>query len=253
MQYRYATTKTNYSDYASGCVFYGTPGHPAFPIRLASEIYQACQAHRAKGGFTSPSVLYDPVCGGAYLLSTLAYLHWETIHSIIGSDIDRGILDTAERNLALLTLEGVDKRIQEIESHYQAFGKQSHKDALASAHRLRDLLQKHSRNQTINQAVFCADALDASALHRRLGVGAVDIVMADIPYGIHTRWQIADSSIQNPIIQMLSGLLPVLSAGAVVGIASDKKTRVVHPLYTRLERFQSGKRKVVILSPLIQE
>jgi antitoxin HigA-1 len=31
MPYRFATEKNDYSDYAGGHVFYGTPGQPAFP------------------------------------------------------------------------------------------------------------------------------------------------------------------------------------------------------------------------------
>ncbi|TFG68231.1 MAG: rRNA methyltransferase [Anaerolineales bacterium] len=249
MPYRYAIEKTDYSDFASGCVFYGAPGHPAFPIRLASEIYQACLALRVKGGLTSRCVLYDPVCGGAYHLSVLAYLHWETIHSVIGSDVDKEIIATAERNIGLLTLEGVETRIQKIEGLFHAYGKQSHKSALASALRLRDQLLTHTRYHTINQAVFCADALDATALQNHLGDVTADIVFADIPYGMHSRWQIADTSIQYPITHMLSSLLPVLAEGGIVAVAADKSAQVTHPLYMRVERFQSGKRQVILLKP----
>ena len=42
MEYKFASERTNYTDLASGNVFYSLPGHPAFPVRLASEIYQRC-------------------------------------------------------------------------------------------------------------------------------------------------------------------------------------------------------------------
>ena len=51
MQYLYATERPDYSDLASGRVFYSLPGHPAFPIRLASEIFQRCLAFRRAAGF----------------------------------------------------------------------------------------------------------------------------------------------------------------------------------------------------------
>ena len=114
MLYRFASERRDYSDYASGRVFMGRPGHPAFPIRLASELFQRCLAVRRAGGLTGPCVLYDPCCGGAYLLSTLAYLHWHEIDRVIGSDIDEEALALAARNLSLLTLEGLDRRIQDL-------------------------------------------------------------------------------------------------------------------------------------------
>ena len=46
MQYRYAREQTDFSDFSSGRVFYSLPGHPAFPVRLAGEIFQRCIEHR---------------------------------------------------------------------------------------------------------------------------------------------------------------------------------------------------------------
>lgn len=247
MPYQYVVNKPDYADYASGCVFYGAPGHPAFPIRLASEIYQACYAERAKGGLTGPCLLYDPVCGGAYHLSVLAYLHRETIHTVIGSDIDNEILMTAERNLGLLSLEGMDKRIQEIESLVDTYGKNSHISALTSAYRLRNDLMKRTGPHNIHTDVFCADALDSSTLKIQLGDVTADIVIADIPYGIRSSWQIADTSILNPTTQMLNSLLPILSKGAIVAIATGKGVKISHPVYHRVQRFKIGKRQVVLL------
>src|SRR5438128_795255 len=40
MPFKFAVERENYADYASGKVFYNLPGHPAFPVRLASEIFQ---------------------------------------------------------------------------------------------------------------------------------------------------------------------------------------------------------------------
>jgi len=250
MPYRYVIEKSDYTDYASGRVFHGAPGHPAFPIRLASEITQACFAHRVKRGLTDPCVLYDPVCGGAYHLSVIAYLHWEKIHTVIGSDVDNDILATAERNLGMLSLKGLDKRIQEIETMSKAYGKKSHADALTSAHRLRKHLLQRIRLHRMDSAVFCADAMDSAALKRNLGGITPDIAIADIPYGIRSRWHLVNPAIRNPIMHMLSSLLPILSNGAIVAIAADKGSKISHPLYRRIERFQIGKRKVILLASI---
>ena len=50
MQYKFAKEQPDYSDLASGRVFYSLPGHPAFPVRLASEVFQRCLAHREDAG-----------------------------------------------------------------------------------------------------------------------------------------------------------------------------------------------------------
>jgi len=60
MEYKFATDRANYADLASGHVFYSLPGHPAFPVRLASEIYQRCLALRGQG--PSPCTIFDPCC-----------------------------------------------------------------------------------------------------------------------------------------------------------------------------------------------
>jgi hypothetical protein len=249
MPYRYALQKVDYTDYASGRVFFGAPGHPAFPIRLASEIFQACLTQRFQWGYHMPCVLYDPVCGGAYHLAVLAYLHWEAIWMIIGSDIDHEILKTAERNLGLLTLDGMDQRIKDIEAHVNAYGKKSHMTALESAIDLRYQLQKRLQQHHIDTNIFCSDVMETAALALNFKAVTADIVIADIPYGIHSSWQLKDTSIQNPVKNMLDSVLPILSKGAILAIAADKQATLSHPSYRRLERFQVGKRKVVLLSP----
>src|SRR5512147_836937 len=105
MQYKYETENQDYSDFASGRVFYSIPGHPAFPVRLASEIFQRCLAHRETIYQNStPCTLYDPCCGTAYHLSVLGVLHGKHIHQIVGSDIDDKAIALARRNLGLLNL-----------------------------------------------------------------------------------------------------------------------------------------------------
>ncbi len=135
MQYQYAKERPDYSDLTSGRVFYSLPGHPAFPVRLASEIFQRCIMFRKTlYKNQTPCALYDPCCGTAYHLGVLGYLHGEYIREIIGSDIDAKVISLAARNLEMLSLSGLDKRINEITIMLEQYGKNSHKDALKSAH-----------------------------------------------------------------------------------------------------------------------
>ena len=100
MQYKYVKEQLDYSDFASGRVFYSMLGHPAFPVRLASEIFQRCVASRKTiYNNSTPCTLYDPCCGAAYHLSVLAYLHREHIREVIGSDIDEKAVTLANQNL----------------------------------------------------------------------------------------------------------------------------------------------------------
>src|SRR4029077_18014228 len=114
MHYQFAIEQPNYSDLASGRVFYSRPGYPPFPIRLASEIFQRCMAIRTAEHLSTPCVLFDPCCGAAYHLSVLAYLHREYIREVIGSDVEEVAIALAKRNLDLLSLSGLDRRIGEI-------------------------------------------------------------------------------------------------------------------------------------------
>ena len=245
MEYKFATKYSNYSDLASGYVFYSLPGHPAFPIRLASEIYQRCLAHRGKPDV--PCTLFDPCCGAAYHLSILAYLHWDSICRVICSDIDEKAVQLAERNLGLLTPAGMERRSREIAAMVHLYGKTSHKDALESIHRLLEQVNCLTAVRTIQTRVFRSNTADAAALKKGLEDTAVDIVFTDIPYGQHSQWQeISDS---NPPWSMLEALRQVLSLESIVAITSDKHQKVTHEGYKRLEKFQIGKRQVVILRP----
>lgn len=252
MPYRFATQQMDYSDLASGQVFYSLPGHPAFPIRLASEIFQRCLAQRAGVDNTERMILYDPCCGTAYHLSTLVYGHWPALQEVIGSDIDSEAVVWARRNLALLTPEGLEQRIQELAGKYDLYGKASFQAAIQSAGRLRDQVVSLAQQHPMKTRVFQASALDAEQLRLHLSGTRVDIVLTDIPYGQQSAWQVEtlDPTL-NPAEQMLEALHPILHAESIVAVASDKQQKVRHDKYKRMERFQVGKRQVVLLKPLL--
>jgi SAM-dependent methyltransferase len=245
MPYIFTTERHNGADYAGGRIFYSLPGYPAFPVRLVSEIFQRCLALREADGLTAPCTLYDPCCGGAYHLATLAYLHGEHIASIAASDIDMDVLALARRNLELLTLPGLDRRIAELELLWADYGKRSHVEALASAERLRERLLALTERRTIPVFVFHADALDGLHTLAELGARSVDVVITDVPYNRLSTWR--GNAVSDPLARMLEALHPVLAPGAVVAIASDKGQTAAHPAYRRADRFQIGKRRVVLL------
>lgn len=246
MQYKYEKTPLDYSDLASGRVFYSVPGHPAFPVRLASEIFQRCLAHReAIYSRLDPCTLYDPCCGAAYHLSVLGYLHAKHIQEIIASDVDEKAADLANRNLGLLSAAGLDRRISEITTMIEKYDKESHKDALMSAESLRGQLTE----QGIATRVFQASATDDETISKNIGVKSVDIVFTDVPYGLHSRWESTNES-TNPVWSMLDALLNVLSSSSIAAIVSDKGQKALHERYQRIEQFQVGKRRVTILRPV---
>jgi 23S rRNA (guanine2535-N1)-methyltransferase len=251
MQYKYAKERLDYSDVSGGRVFYSVPGHPAFPVRLASEIFQRCVAHRETiYGISTPCVLYDPCCGAAYHLSVLAYLHREHIQEVIGSDIDEKAVAVAERNLGLLQIDGLDKRAHDISKMFEQYGKESHKDALRSAAILKKRLSTLTEKHSLETKVFEASAMDGKEILKQIKPKSVDIVFTDVPYGQHSHWRNTDANpLANPIGLMLEALAGVLSPSSIVAIASDKQQKAVHERFQRIEHFQAGKRRVVILKP----
>lgn len=243
MEYKFATERANYADLASGHVFYSLPGLPAFPVRLASEIYQRCLALR--GQVTTPCTIFDPCCGAAYHLSTISYLHWDSICRVICSDIDEKAVSLAERNLGLLTPGGMERRSREISAMVHLYNKESHKGALESLTRMQEQVTRLTAVRPIQTHIFRANAVDAGSLREDLQGAVIDVVFSDVPYGQHSQWK--QTQVNNPIWAMLETLLEFLTPKSIVAIASDKLQKVAHEKYQRLEKFQIGKRQVVIL------
>lgn len=242
MSYKYATENINYEDYSSGRVFYNQHGTTSFPVRLTSEIFQRCMNILKQNEFNGPYSIYDPCCGGAYLLTTIGFLFGNNISKIYASDVDETVLELANKNLSLLTQTGLDNRIEQINKMISDYNKTSHEEALKSALRL-----KHSLNElshTIDTTCFIADAAKTDKIDK------IDIVITDLPYGDIVSWVNASNE-NEAVLKLLDNLFPKLSTNAVVAITSTKKTSINHNNYKRVDHFKIGKRQVVILQPLL--
>jgi tRNA G10 N-methylase Trm11 len=181
----------------------------------------------------------------------LAYLHREHIQEVIGSDIDEKAIALAGQNLGLLGTAGLDKRISEISNMFKLYKKDSHKDALASGYILKNRISAFAQERPLITKVFQASATDSKAMIKHVKAKSVDIVFTDIPYGQHSHWQSLNSNeLVDPLWSMLNALIEVLSTSSIVAIVSDKQQKVSHKDFQRVEQFQIGKRRVVILKPV---
>lgn len=247
MPYRFATQDLDYSDYAAGRVLYSQPDMPAFPVRLASEIFQ--RAHQILQR-QQPLMVYDPTCGGAYHLCAIGFLHNRWIDTIAASDADEEVLALARRNLSLLSPTGLQRRVKEIEDLLARYGKTSHLEALSSAHALKTQLSDTSRPVQIH--TFQANAMERGELQKGLAGKRIDLVISDVPYGQLSSWHLPEANTTNrndPLWRMLDALLWVLSPTSLVAIAADKRQKITHAGYRRVQRFILGKRQVAFLTP----
>ncbi len=248
MAFKFATERENYSAYAGGQVFYNLPGRPAFPVRLASEIFQRCLHLRSAKGLPAPVRLYDPCCGGAYHLAVLAYLHWDKILEISASDINGETLSVAQRNLSLLTPDGLQQRTSEIEEMQRLYKKDSHTEARHSAGILKEKLQQNLETRAIPVRVFQADALRPGEIRERMGASKPDLVISDIPYGLRSQWILpAGAASVDAVWLLLENLRGVLADTALVAIASGKEQKIAHENYKQVGKLKLGKRQVVML------
>lgn len=141
-----------------------------FPVRLVNEIYRRClQYSNKKTGIC----LYDCCCRGGYSLTVLGLLNQQSISKVIASDIDIKMLEIANKNLSLLTQNGIICRTNEINSLYQQYHKESHKNAIKSSKKIINLIIKE-----IDVQLFQANALQSIQVEIK-----PDIIFTDVPYG----------------------------------------------------------------------
>ncbi len=248
MNYRFAVENWSYEDFSSGRVFYNQKGTTSFPVRLASEIYQLCKSILIKHGCDEPYILYDPCCGGAYLLATLGFLHGQEISKIYASDVDEEVIPLAQRNLALLSKKGVDQRITEIQKMFEEFGKESHSQALESSLNLRSTLEK--QNKSIGVKCFVSDITKNNSLIN--AVHDVNMIITDLPYGEIVSWNSMEHE-SEAVEKLLSNVHQVMANNSVIAIISKSKSKIKHKDFEKLERFVIGKRQITILKPINED
>ncbi len=245
MNYLYAPN-VSYENYASGRVLYHRTGRPNYPVRLAGEIFGRCLSYLGK---KSGVRLYDPCCGGGYLLTVLGLLYPDAFAVLAGSDADEGAVILSRQNLALLTEDGLNMRLRQLEKLYEQMGKPSHLDAQQSARRF--LTTIRNRVDPPLLMTFQSDALCPIPSHLICPPAfPSDIVFTDVPYGDLTVWtgNVPDTS---AVQQLLAALHPVLHAQSVVALSTDKAQKIQLDGYRRLERIIAGKRRIELLRPLL--
>lgn len=236
MIYKYSE-KEKFEDFACGRVIYNKSGAPNFPVKLGLEIFRRCLEYSNK---SHEICLYDPCCGGGYLLTTTALLNYNTIDKIIGSDINQESIELANKNLSLLTLEGIKNRKIQIENLFRKFEKESHFEALKSIEVFKNIINQ--RQNRIATDLFVADALDEKSLSHNQFIA--DIIITDVPYGNIVNWEGKE---ENMITILLDRLIKVQDDSSVLAVIYDKSQKINNDRYIRLEKFKVGKRIVEIL------
>jgi len=238
MIYKFETTKKDFSDFSSGRVLYNAPNTTAFPVRLASEIIQRAFHILEINGANKPYKIYDPCCGGGFLLTTIGFLYHNLISEFIATDYDIKVLEIAKKNLSLLSKEGLDRRSEELRRYIEEFGKESHIQALKSIDNLETLIGE----ENIKIKCMQRDITDMSTFP----IEKVNILITDIPYGIIVDWT---SDSEDPIQSLFENSYKALDKNhSVMVVIADKKTKLKHKLFKRIEYFKVGKRQVAFFS-----
>ncbi|QHW29394.1 hypothetical protein GZH47_00155 [Paenibacillus rhizovicinus] len=238
MAYMYEKYDQNYEDFASGKVLYNAHGTTSFPVRLASEIIQRCFRLLEIKGNNGPYSLYDPCCGGAYMLTVTGLMHGHRITNIYASDVDHEVLQVAERNLSLLTPSGLARRKEQLTRLTALFQKKSHEEALASLERLDEHLETSILEETyVSQVDITSN--EKSSSHRD-----ISIVMTDLPYGDKVNWR-TDSP--DPISDFFDQILKRINPDhSVVAVITNKGQKLKHKRFKKLQYFKIGKRQIGI-------
>ena len=228
MIYLYTNNENN-SKLASGHVLYGKAGIPNFPVRLANEIFRRCLSYSEK---KEKIKLYDCCCGGAYLATVLGMCNSEVISEIYVSDINNCMLQIANRNLRLLTHQGLIDRYEELKELYNEYKKLSHFEALEDC----KILYKELRND-IKYKIFENDIMKEIAFKEQ-----VDIILTDVPYGNMCEWQ------GEKKVSFMENLSCISHSNTIVAIISDKNQIIEYSEnWVCIEKKHIGKRKFTIL------
>lgn len=243
MQFKFEPIKKDYSDFSSDKLLVNAPRTPAFPVRVASEIMARSLSFLSTAdGLT----LYDPCCGGGHLLTVLGFCYSKNLKNIYGSDIDIKALEYAQKNLSLLTPEGLSKKKKALQSNDEKQDEKTQLEALNSAKRLEKQLF-HTRYPKKDIQCFHWDITRKKPAHLK----NVNIVMTDLPYGKMSDWQGAGAAQNNPNKQMLNNIYQTLDLNnSIVTIICNKQEKINHQKFEQVKRLKHGKRQFIFLRPL---
>jgi len=238
VSYRYATAPADYRDLASGFVLRSAPGQPAFPVRLAQELFLRSAAHLPAGPRLS---IWDPCCGSGYLAAVLGLLCRPRLDRVICSDISAGAVALAAGNLALLTGAGLAERERDLRERAVRYGKPGYLEAARAARRLAGQLRETGGD--LPGSAERADVFDPAGL---AALPAADLVITDVPYGEQTSWQGPAGPDDQPLPSMLRSLCQVLPPHAVVTLCARARRISFGRPVPALERLRLGHRSAFI-------
>jgi len=222
----------NFEDFSSGRVMLHRAGFSNYPVRLMEEVFLRCKQYLRKSEKLS---VYDPCCGGAYLLTVLGYLNYDRIAKLIGSDINPDAISLAKKNLSLLTVEGLQNRIEHLEELYSLYQKQSHREAINSAYNLKAYIKPNE----LHCHTFEHDIL----LNPLAAQFKADIVFTDVPYDRLISWQSGEAAEMNTLLENIK---PVIHDESIIAISSNKSQKIATSSYKKVEKLLIGKRKIEI-------
>jgi hypothetical protein len=238
--YRFDVHRRDYADLASGAVLHSAPGFPAFPVRLAAEMFLR---GLALVGGRAPVTIWDPCCGTGYLVTVLALLHRRRVDQVIASDIDARAVTLARRNLRLLTGDGLGERAAELTGRADRFGKPSYAATAEAATRLARQLAGHGGD--VPAVAGVADAFDSGQLVPVLGGRTPQLVITDVPYGEQTHWH--GPAAGGGLPAMVRAVAAVVPPETVMVVAARGRRVPLGAVAPPIERFKVGTRSVAIV------
>ncbi len=147
-------------------------------------------------------------------------MHGHRINNIYASDVDREVLQVAERNISLLTPIGLAQRKEQLTQLAALFQKKSHEEALTSLERLYEHLA-----QSILEETFVFQG-DITATEKSNSHSEINIVITDLPYGNKVNWRTdSPNSISDFFDQILKRINP---DNSVVAIIVNKGQKLKH-------------------------
>jgi 23S rRNA (guanine2535-N1)-methyltransferase len=239
MQYLFPEHSLAKSDLASGKVLFSRPGLTAFPVRLGNELFLRGVSLLEATGRRPPFHVYDPTCGGGYLMAVLGLLNPHLIGQLSLSDISPEALSIAAKNLKLLSAKGMSDRQAELAALARTSERESHVAATASAARLHAWLD-HQSSSLKQTNIFRADATDSNSIRSHFPAGpSIDIGFADAPYELHSNWQ-TEATGNAPEMKVLLTFAE-LSVPVVI-LATRKGLKLTNPRYRRHAKLRNGRR-----------